>query len=147
MLQWLGCARQGQTRISPGQGTREYAAPALSCVSWLMVAPCHGYATGFLLVLLQHRMSSNKNHMQFHFSYPAAFSFSMQPCTQLLVWTALMSKRTSSASSSATMQRAVLLGSVPTRLFWLVLEPLSWARGAERKTQPCKESPGSLFRP
>ena len=145
MLQWSGCARQGQTCISPGQGTGEEAAPALSHVSRLMVVACQGHVTGFLLVLLQCRMGYNENKTR-SFISPIPQPF-LQHAVLPSVWTALRLKHISSARNSATTLREALLGSAPTHLFWLVPEPLSWARGAEGKTQPCKEPPGSPFRP
>lgn len=60
MLRWLGCAKQGQTCISPGQGTGEAAASALSHVSQLMVVACQGQVASFPLMLLQCRMGYNK---------------------------------------------------------------------------------------
>lgn len=38
-------------------------------------------------------------------------------------------------------------GGSPSAATWLVSEPLSWTRGAEGKTQPCKEMLGSSFKP
>lgn len=78
---------------------------------------------------------------------PRSPSFGTQPYTWPSVWTALDLTRVSSACSSAITPRAPLLASAPTQVFWWVLELLSWARGAERKTQPCREPPGSPFRP
>jgi len=138
MLRWLGWARQGQTRTSPGQGTGEEAAPDLGHVSQLMVVARQGHVASFPLALLQCGTGYNENK---------TCSFVSPILQPFLQHTALHPALKLDLSWVKAHLLCPLWNSAPKPLFWLAPELLSWARGAQGKAQCCKEQPWSPFRP